>query len=71
MRVAIFVFAFLTFVFSWVMMAWAFEVANGGTYAGTATDTAGHNPTLALVLFGLSLPVSIICMWIPSRMMRD
>ena len=71
MRVVLFVIAFLTFIASWALMAWAFAEANGGSYYGTTTSTDGHNPTLALILFFISLPVSFLCFWIPAKMMRD
>lgn len=71
MRVLLFIIAFISFVFSWFMMAWAFEEANGGSYYGTNTSTDGHNPTLALILFFVAMLVSFICIWIPARMQRD
>jgi len=70
-RVLLFIVAFLTFVASWGFMAWGISEANGGVYYGTTTATEGHNPTLAFVLFFISLPVSFLCMWIPSKMQRD
>ena len=71
MRVVLFVISFITFVASWALMAWAFSEANGGSYYSGNTSTEGHNPTLAFVLFFISLPVSFLCFWIPAKMMRD
>lgn len=71
MRVLLFVVGFATFIASWVFMALALEAANGGSYYSGNTVTEGHNPTLAFILFFISLPVSFLCFWIPARMMRD
>jgi ABC-type antimicrobial peptide transport system permease subunit len=69
-RVVIFLIAFISFVGSWFLMAWALNEGTGGSYYSGETSPSNGNAVLGFVGFGVALLVSVLCMYIPARMMR-
>ncbi len=70
MRVVIFIFAFVTFVGSWWLMAWALNEGTGGAYYSGHTSALNGNALIGFIGFGVAQVVSVLCMFIPARMMR-